>query len=202
MIRLTFITLAGLFAAMLVWGTESGEQPVAALAESIGAPVETTIVETVAEPEPIVDPVAELVIELAETTTPEPSEEDAEEVARLNTIDLTAPPKPSTLIVVQSSDAPAGEPLLTAVTAAVNEAVTEAVADTAASASPRLLAVNARSVNLRAGPSTSLAIVGNLKRGEQAELIAEAADGWLQIREISTGQIGYMAGRFLDPITQ
>ena len=214
MIRLSLITLAGLFSAMLVWGTDSGEQSTAALGDSIGEPLETTVVEavveTIVEPEPVNEVAAvpetvlpetniATVVETAVDRVIAGAPEMVQEVTQLETLDLTSPAKPNNLIIINSPDAPRGEPLLNAVTIAAAETTSEAVTG---DSSKILLAVNARSVNLRAGPSTNVAVVASLKRGEQAELVSEAADGWLQIRQVSTGKVGFMAGRFLDPVTQ
>ena len=75
------------------------------------------------------------------------------------------------------------------------------VEDTATEApAPKLYYVTGSSVNLRAGPSTGVAVVASLRRGTQAELLAEADSGWWQIRDTNTGQVGFMAARFLAPV--
>jgi len=63
-----------------------------------------------------------------------------------------------------------------------------------------LVAVTGTQVNLRAGPSTVDAVLGALVQGEQAELIAATGNGWVQIRALSTGTVGYMADRFVAPV--
>ncbi len=63
-----------------------------------------------------------------------------------------------------------------------------------------LVAVNGSSVNLRSGPSTDTEILASLPRDTQAEILADVGDGWAQIRVTSTGVVGYMADRFLDPV--
>lgn len=62
-----------------------------------------------------------------------------------------------------------------------------------------LVEVTGNQVNLRAGPSTDTAVLGALVRGERAELI-DSSGGWVQIRAVSTGTIGYMADRFVSPV--
>lgn len=66
----------------------------------------------------------------------------------------------------------------------------------------RLLIVTGTSVNMRSGPSTTWEVIGNLRRGAKAELVAQADGGWLQIRDVVTGRVGYMAGRFLEPFQE
>ncbi|PWK60292.1 SH3 domain-containing protein [Roseicyclus mahoneyensis] len=63
-----------------------------------------------------------------------------------------------------------------------------------------LVEITGNHVNLRAGPSTDTAVLGALVRGDRAELIAASGDGWVQIRAVSTGTIGYMADRFVSPV--
>jgi hypothetical protein len=58
--------------------------------------------------------------------------------------------------------------------------------------------VTGTTVNLRGGPSTSDAVVGRVRQGQQAEVIEETADGWFRIRTLDDGQNGYIFGRFLS----
>lgn len=62
-----------------------------------------------------------------------------------------------------------------------------------------LLYVTGTRVNLRAGPSTDTAIVTALTQGTATELIAEAPDGWYEIRDPASGTSGFMSGDFLSP---
>lgn len=55
-------------------------------------------------------------------------------------------------------------------------------------------------VNFRAGPSTNNPILTALVRGDQVEYLADAPDDWAQLRVLATGQIGYMAVRFLERV--
>lgn len=62
-----------------------------------------------------------------------------------------------------------------------------------------LVEVTGNRVNLRAGPSTDTAVLGAMVRGERAEVIASPGDGWVQIRAVASGTVGYMADRFVSP---
>ena len=53
-------------------------------------------------------------------------------------------------------------------------------------------------VNLRSGPGTSNAVVGQVTQGTQAEMLAEA-DGWYQIRSADGATSGWIFGKFLQP---
>jgi len=48
-------------------------------------------------------------------------------------------------------------------------------------------------VNLRRGPGTDYSAVGKLSRGERVEILQNNGDGWLKLRVVETGRIGYMA---------
>lgn len=48
-------------------------------------------------------------------------------------------------------------------------------------------------VNMRAGPGTSYGVLDQLPRGEAVEVLASAGDGWLELRVLRTGEIGYIA---------
>ena len=63
--------------------------------------------------------------------------------------------------------------------------------------------VNARSVNVRSGPSTSDAVIGRLVNGEQVLVVVEEnpVDGWSLIRIEGDGIEGYVATRLLQPLT-
>ncbi|MEM7644092.1 MAG: SH3 domain-containing protein [Pseudomonadota bacterium] len=62
-----------------------------------------------------------------------------------------------------------------------------------------LLRVTGTVVNMRAGPSTANAVVDSLPRGTIAEAMGAPENGWRQIRDVATGQTGWMAARFLEP---
>lgn len=62
-----------------------------------------------------------------------------------------------------------------------------------------LYKVSGTRVNMRSGPSTANTVVESLTGGSLTELIGEEQNGWVQIRDIASGQTGYMAARFLEP---
>jgi len=124
------------------------------------------------------DYIPELVEDVAVSVATDPKPKV--EVASLDALDLTRIGKSGGLLVFEASDAPAGA----RIPITVSETAT-------------LLTVTGSSVNLRAGPSTNRSVVGKMRRGAKAELVAEAADGWLQIRDLSSGNVGYMSADFL-----
>jgi uncharacterized protein YgiM (DUF1202 family) len=115
--------------------------------------------------------------------------------------------------VVTTANAPASEPvakLTEAVfipaqpirTALVTQPEPEPVVEVAEPAPPqnKLAVVNARSVNVRSGPSTSDPIIGRLADGEQVLLVVESApiEGWSLVRIEGDGVEGYVASRLLQ----
>ena len=53
--------------------------------------------------------------------------------------------------------------------------------------------VTGNRVNLRRGPGTDYSAVGKLRQGEQVLVLSDDGDGWLKLRVVETGRIGYMA---------
>ena len=63
-----------------------------------------------------------------------------------------------------------------------------------------LRAVNGNRVNMRNGPGTNYQVLDKLVRGDEAEVLQEPGNGWVKIRVISSGRIGWMASRLLTPV--
>ncbi|MBE7504046.1 MAG: SH3 domain-containing protein [Verrucomicrobiales bacterium] len=60
--------------------------------------------------------------------------------------------------------------------------------------------VQARRLNLRAGPSEDFGVLGTVPEGTVL-VIRKEADGWIEV-EAPLGLSGYVAGRFLDPVIE
>ncbi|MGJ8582536.1 MAG: SH3 domain-containing protein [Marinosulfonomonas sp.] len=63
--------------------------------------------------------------------------------------------------------------------------------------------VSGERVNVRAGPSTSEAVLDQVVYADAVQVLDETGDGWVHIRIEGAGVEGYMAGRFLqdtDPV--
>ena len=103
-----------------------------------------------------------------------------EPVSAAPALAATAPPKDEKLMRVGTYDAPAG---------------------VLASSGIEVVEVSGSLVNLRAGPSTSDDVVGKLSRGSRAELVADAGDGWMKIRDLASGTVGFMSEDFLTVVT-
>ena len=53
--------------------------------------------------------------------------------------------------------------------------------------------VSGNRVNVRGGPGTDYGIVSRLVRGDAVEIITDNGDGWVQMRPIDGGPVGWMA---------
>lgn len=62
-----------------------------------------------------------------------------------------------------------------------------------------LFVVTGSTVNMRSGPSTGNAVIDSLVQGTLTEALGEEVDGWIEVRDITTGLSGFMAARFLEP---
>ncbi|WP_417724335.1 SH3 domain-containing protein [Salipiger sp.] len=76
-----------------------------------------------------------------------------------------------------------------------SEPVAEAAAATEA---PDMLSVTGSRVNLRNGPGTRYSVVGQLVRGDEVERLTDNGAGWIKLRSVRGGRIGWMADDFLE----
>lgn len=58
--------------------------------------------------------------------------------------------------------------------------------------------VTGRSVNVRGGPGTDYSVVNRLVRGDQVEILQDPGDGWVQLRPVGGGTVGWMADFLLS----
>ncbi|MDQ2091209.1 SH3 domain-containing protein [Marimonas arenosa] len=71
-------------------------------------------------------------------------------------------------------------------------------ADTvAAEPSPDLRKVSASRVNLRQGPGTDYSVVTKLTRDTEVEVLSDDGDGWVKLRVLASGRVGWMADYLL-----
>lgn len=59
-------------------------------------------------------------------------------------------------------------------------------------------AVSARSVNVRGGPGTNYSVVNRLTRGAEVEVLQDPGNGWVKLRPLDGGTIGWMADYLLS----
>ncbi|WP_299652464.1 SH3 domain-containing protein [uncultured Tateyamaria sp.] len=59
-------------------------------------------------------------------------------------------------------------------------------------------AVSARSVNVRGGPGTDYSVVNRLTRGAEVEVLQDPGNGWVKLRPVDGGTIGWMADFLLN----
>ncbi|MCH2165861.1 MAG: SH3 domain-containing protein [Marinovum sp.] len=53
--------------------------------------------------------------------------------------------------------------------------------------------VTGNRVNMRTGPGTSFSVVSKLQQGSDVEVLEDTGDGWLKLRVMESGRVGYMA---------
>lgn len=58
--------------------------------------------------------------------------------------------------------------------------------------------VNVSSLALRAGPSTGNRILTTIPLNNQVEMLGSGVGGWVQVRDVRTNTIGWVAGRYLE----
>jgi uncharacterized protein YraI len=57
--------------------------------------------------------------------------------------------------------------------------------------------VSGNSVNLRTGPGTGFGRIASLKRGTDVIVLNDPGEGWIKLRVVETGRIGWMAETLL-----
>lgn len=69
-----------------------------------------------------------------------------------------------------------------------------------ASGSGDIRTVSGNSVNVRGGPGTEYDVVTQLTRGDSVEVINDNGDGWVQLRPLNGGPVGWMADYLLSGV--
>lgn len=57
--------------------------------------------------------------------------------------------------------------------------------------------VSGNSVNVRGGPGTDYSVVNRLVRGDEVEILQDPGDGWVKLRPVGGGPVGWMASFLL-----
>lgn len=211
MLRLTFLLIAGMFAALFTLGEDRGQmRPGLALAASEGrldevmaaattpvapvavAPVEPAPVASVAAVAPAPDPVSEPAAKLLPTLA---STEATIEVAPSRKV-VQKVEEPVFSLSTLGNELVPGEDGSPVVPVASEP---EQVAEVPSGGAGTIWYVNASSVNVRAEPSTEAEILGKLGSGEATLLVAAVDDEWARIVIQGDGVEGYVALRFLSP---
>lgn len=76
----------------------------------------------------------------------------------------------------------------------------EAEAAAAAALPEDIRAVRGSRVNMRGGPGTSYAVLGKLERGDEVKVLKEPGNGWVKLKVIDTGRIGWMSAKLLKKL--
>ncbi|MEO1555213.1 MAG: SH3 domain-containing protein, partial [Pseudomonadota bacterium] len=58
--------------------------------------------------------------------------------------------------------------------------------------------VSGNSVNVRGGPGTNFSVVNRMVRGDKVEILQDPGQGWVQLRPVGGGPVGWMADFLLS----
>ena len=184
--RFMFVTFAFLGTAFYFL---SGGADYAPAANSIQAQAQKPGATLFIWPDPASDPAQTRVAHAPDdTTTP-----DASIGADENTVSRAA------ASLSDLSIAPRAEPGAVRVRLAAADAagddIAEAVARDVANASPigDVRKVTGSTVNMRSGPGTKFSRVARLSGDTRVAVLRDPGDGWLKIRVVETGRVGWMA---------
>lgn len=171
MYKLIAVTLAALYAVLLIFGDEARRPAEVARAE----PLDLSVLAVSALPE------------LDEQQTGYVSERSDREAIEMA---IAAGKK------FREETRPASTAQREVAPEAIETATTE-VSTTPAQPEPDYWYVTGTRVNLRGGPGTSNAVVGQVTLGAEAEILADQ-DGWYQIRLADGSISGWIFGQFLN----
>ncbi len=192
LLTMSLMTLAGLFAAMLVFGTDDGlpedrlgRTPAPRIALPAAPQNEPARPAPQPQPAPAAQPAPAPAAQPDPAPEPHPDSAPQPETPPATGNAPTTTPAPATTPAPITTPAPAATP--------------QPAPEPNPAPPPALLFVTGTTVNMRAGPSTSFEVVARLPRGTAVADLGEAAPGWTRIRVIDTGARGFMASRFLSP---
>ncbi|MGR3570957.1 SH3 domain-containing protein [Brevirhabdus sp.] len=171
MLRLTTLLIAGLYLSLAIFGQDNGPKSIAT------ATIQPNVT--------------------ASTKGASFTPEMKQKAIAAASASLKAPKK-DVLASIGTSDAPQG--YISSITPSETALVaTEVSAKAEGAADDKRVYVTGTVVNLRSGPGTSNPVVEKLKLGTAATILQEMDNGWVQIRDETTGVQGYMSGRFVSP---
>ncbi|MEO9573250.1 MAG: SH3 domain-containing protein [Tateyamaria sp.] len=87
-----------------------------------------------------------------------------------------------------------GDQQIVAISAPAEPAATEAPAATEFD----IRSVTGDSVNVRGGPGTDFSVVTRMVRGDKVEILQDPGQGWVQLRLVGGGPVGWMADFLLS----
>ena len=188
MFKLTFTLAAALYAGFVIWG-----DPDVALVEDEAAPQNPVVL---VEDSADVATAAPVVLETNASSRIAVTRDAPLDAAAI----VAATPVPAALTAPSRIGEPRRISLVAPEAVAEPAAPLDAVAaDVRTELTDGLLKVTGSRVNLRAGPSTGNDVVDSLVRGTLVEQVGVEINGWLKLRDVTSGVEGYMAARFLEP---
>jgi hypothetical protein len=214
----TFVFLAGAFYVMSGGGDFDAEATRLARVESL---VKPKGIEIKAMPAPTLQSPAEQ-IRLTEITLPETEAQASvsmsavEEIIRTELPQVNAPTPPiepvdtASLAVVEDI-ASSAEEEATVLSAEEPEEILPSLVDNQIVVTPLdindevitlqdgsdIRAVSGDRVNVRDGPGTNYSVVNQLVRGDKVEVLQDVGDGWVKLRPVDGGPVGWIASFLL-----
>ena len=214
----TFVFLAGVFYVMSGGADFDAEATRLARIESS---VKPKGIEIRAVPAPIVQSPAEQ-IGLTEITLPETEAQASvsmsavEEIIRTELPQVNAPPPPiepvdTAPLAVVEDIGPSAEEEATVLSAEEPEEILPSLVDNQIVVTPLdindevitlqdgsdIRAVSGDRVNVRDGPGTNYSVVNQLVRGDKVEVLQDVGDGWVKLRPVDGGPVGWIASFLL-----
>ncbi len=108
-------------------------------------------------------------------------------------ITAAAQPPEATLVLASASAVIAQKPAQAKAETPVVDLAKATALTTEAEPKKDIREVTGSRVNLRRGPGTDYSAVGKLRQGDQVLVLRDSGDGWIKLRVVETGRIGYMA---------
>lgn len=135
----------------------------------------------------------------AETNTQADAPQPAIDLPRLGlasgTTDADGFDSPVTLASLDAESLQIGNPLDTFQPSVANTVVDAPVVE---EVPMDLRTVTGSRVNMRNGPGTTYSILARLLQGSEVEVLSDPGDGWLQLRVVDSGQVGWMAASLVS----
>ncbi|MCA0042389.1 SH3 domain-containing protein [Celeribacter litoreus] len=206
MLRLTVMTLAGLWAGLMTFGTDLTAEEQAALdaRRAEQTPLQTQIIavlsDSFATEQKRQGAYVPTLAEIAAKEAVTPTKRDALQspLVHLASAKVT-PPQVSTTRVSHPEKLAAalsGKPL-NVTNVAMPAPIQKVTPTTAEKDTADLREVTASRVNVRSGPSTNFEVMGQVSRADIVQIVSPVENGWVKILVEGDGVEGFMAARFL-----
>jgi hypothetical protein len=120
----------------------------------------------------------------------------------LNSTSTVSDPKPAPVEQVAAVEEEKEQTLIlpSLITNVTQVSAQDDVVDTSPVLANDIRAVSGNRVNVRSGPGASFGVVTRLTRGEEVEVLSDPGTGWVKLRPLAGGNVGWMADFLLAEI--